>query len=323
MDEAPLHHDLAEGPETGRGVWVKCADGTRLRVVLWPAPGARGTVLIFPGRTEYCEKYGRAARSLAERGYATAAIDWRGQGLADRLLADPMVGHVGHFIDYQQDVAAFVQAVRAAGLPEPFHLIAHSMGGCIGLRALHQGLPVASAAFSAPMWGIRISAAVRPFAWGMGWAARRMGAGRGYAPGTRGESYVTSQPFAGNMLTKDPDFYAYMQRQTAAVPGLGLGGPSLHWLYEALAETNALRRMPAPPHPGLCGLGTDEQIVDPRPIREIAARWPGFDLAMFENAEHELMMERDEVRNRFFDLTTDLFDRHADKARAGAKARSG
>ena len=41
-------------------------------------------------------------------------------------------------------------------LPRPWRLLAHSMGGTIGLRALTRGVPVAAAVFSAPMWGIRV-----------------------------------------------------------------------------------------------------------------------------------------------------------------------
>jgi len=65
MQPAPLRNDLAEGPQGGSAVWVSAADGVRLRVGGWPA-GSGGTVLLFTGRTEYIEKYGRIAGLLAE-----------------------------------------------------------------------------------------------------------------------------------------------------------------------------------------------------------------------------------------------------------------
>jgi lysophospholipase len=37
-------------------------------------------------------------------------------------------------------------------------------------------------------------------------------------------------------------------------------------------------------------------------------RWPGGRLAMMEGAEHEIMMEREEVRERFFDAAAEMFD---------------
>jgi len=59
---------MAEGPEGGYALWLTADDGVRLRAVHWPKEGARGTVLLMPGRTEYCEKYGRTASELAARG---------------------------------------------------------------------------------------------------------------------------------------------------------------------------------------------------------------------------------------------------------------
>jgi len=50
----------------------------------WTGQHVKGTVLLFPGRTEYIEKYGPAAADFLARGFATVVIDWRGQGLADR-----------------------------------------------------------------------------------------------------------------------------------------------------------------------------------------------------------------------------------------------
>ena len=55
-------------------------------------------------------------------------------------------------------------APRAAACPNPAIMIAHSMGGCIGLRSLMRGLPFKAAAFSAPMWGILMAAWMRPLA---------------------------------------------------------------------------------------------------------------------------------------------------------------
>ncbi|MFN4172311.1 MAG: alpha/beta hydrolase, partial [Pseudorhodobacter sp.] len=163
-DPAPFHADLAEGPEGGHAVWLRAADGVRIRLGLWPA-GPKGRVLIFPGRTEYVEKYGPFASDLARAGYGAAAIDWRGQGLADRLAPDPMLGHVGRFSDYQRDMAAVLAHLEATDGEAPRFLLAHSMGGCIGLRALTDGrdggMAVRAAAFSAPMWGIHFSPGMR------------------------------------------------------------------------------------------------------------------------------------------------------------------
>ena len=76
------------------------------------------------------EVWPHRAALLADWNLATATFDWRGQGLADRVATDPNIGHVRRFEDYQMDVEACLKAVRSMKFPDPFHLLAHSMGGC-------------------------------------------------------------------------------------------------------------------------------------------------------------------------------------------------
>ena len=315
MESAPFYDDIADGPAGGSAHWLTASDGCRIRIGHWPAAAdspARGTVLLFPGRTEYIEKYGRAAADLAARGYATLAIDWRGQGLADRLLSDRRIGHVGRFTDYQKDVAAMVRAAEALDLPRPFHLLAHSMGGCIGLRALMERLPVASCAFTGPMWGIYIAPTTRPAAWVLSWSGARLGLGHHLAPGTKAETYVSTEPFADNTLTRDAEMFAYMQRQLAEYPDLALGGPSLRWLNEALRETARLARRAAPALPCVTFLGTNERIVDVPRIEARMAHWPQGALVPVQGGEHEVMMDTPETRKAVFDRMTAHFDAHAE-----------
>ena len=299
---APLYEDVAGGPPGGAARWLTCSDGVRIRIGFWRPEGtARGTVLLFPGRTEYIEKYGSAAGDLARRGFATLAIDWRGQGLADRLLDDTRVGHVFRFGDYQRDVEAALAAAAQLDLPRPFHLLAHSMGGCIGLRALFEGLPIESCAFSAPMWGIRIPRALLPVAYGAAYIGPLLGLSGRLMPTTKPENYVQTQDFEGNALTTDPEMYAMMRTQLAAYPALGIGGPSLQWMRESLAEVAQIARQPAPETPCVTLLGSDESIVCTDAIRTRMDGWRGGQLELIDAAQHEVMMEGPDTRARIFD----------------------
>ena len=322
MHRAPLFAEVADGPEDGCAVWLDAADGVRIRAAAWSRDAQGGTVLLFPGRTEYIEKYGRAARHFAARGLATLAVDWRGQGLADRLTGDTMSGHVAYFRDYQHDVAAVTAAAESLGLPRPWHLLAHSMGGCIGLRAVIEGLDVRSAVFSAPMWGIRMAAGLRPVAWSLAWGLRRMGMGHVYAPSTSGAHYVLSEPFETNKLTNDRGMWDHMARQLAAHPELGIGGPSLRWLHEALREMRALSREPSPALPCLTLLGSDEAIVEVPPIVERMARWPGGRLETVRGGRHETLMDTPETQARLFGLICDFYAGAGNGAATAATPRS-
>lgn len=310
FQNAPFFADVAEGPAGGEAFWVPTSDGVRIRVGVWPT-GAKGTVLLFPGRTEYIEKYGRAAGDLALRGYSTITVDWRGQGLADRPLANRVIGHVGSFSEYQLDVQAVIGAAKGLRLPEPFFLVAHSMGGCIGLRALINGLDVRSAAFSAPMWGILMPVWKRMVATVLGHVSGWTGTERRMAPGTSAKSYIADVAFAENVLTTDPEMWRYMHRQIVAHPELSLAGPSLAWLHEAMIECNRLALAPSPDLPVLTALGTAEKVVDPAQIHKRMARWPKGRLDLYEGAEHEVIMETPDRRKRFFDAAAALFQETA------------
>ncbi len=318
---APLFDDLAGVPAGGQARWVRTSDNVRIRVAFWRPQGTvRGTVLMFPGRTEYIEKYGDTVTNLARRGFATLVVDWRGQGLADRLLGDVRLGHVNIFTDYQNDVAAALRVAREIELPRPFHLIGHSMGGAIGLRAVMQGLPVQSCAFSGPMWGIHMSPVVRPFGWALSHVAPIMGMGTRLPPSTRHEGYVQAQPFANNVLTGDRDMYRLMQDHMAAHPELGLGGPTLVWLREALSECRYLARQASPALPCITFLGARETIIDCDAVRRRMAIWPGGDLDVIAGARHEVLMETPEIRTRVYDRLAALFTAAGDRARVAAPA---
>ena len=307
---APLFDEVADGPEGGIARWISTSDGVRLRLVHWPLEGAKGTVLLFTGRTEYAEKYGRAAADFAACGYATVTLDWRGQGLADRVSGDPALGHVAEFSDYQKDVAALMEALPGLRVESPLFLLAHSMGGAIGLRALHDGLPVAAAAFSAPMWGIGMPGPLRPIAWLLTGTSHLLGMVEAITPGTKSETYVLYEPFEKNKLTHDREMYDHMRRQAQAHPALMIGGPTMKWLNEALRETRRLARMPSPAVPCLTFLGSDEAIVDTARIRARMAAWPNGRLQMIEGGHHEVMMEGPAIRAQVFDACAAHFDAH-------------
>jgi lysophospholipase len=308
LTPAPLFDDMPGVPSGGAAHWVRTSDGVRIRVGHWRSDGVeRGTVLMFPGRTEYIEKYGPLAAEMGRRGFATLSVDWRGQGLADRLIRDLRVGHVDQFPDFQKDVAAVVQLAQDLELPRPWHMIGHSMSGAIGLRAVIEGLPVETCVFTGPMWGIHMSAIMRPVGWAVSHLAPKVGLGARLAPSMKYEGYVTIEPFEGNTLTTDRAMYEMMQAHLAMHPELGLGGPSLTWLREALRECRHLASLPSPDMPCLTFLGAREQIVDCPAVHRRMDLWPNGQLDVIAEAEHEVLMEAPAIRARIFDRIDELF----------------
>ena len=170
------------------------------------------------------------------------------------------------------------------------------MGGSIGLRALIEGKPFVSAAFSAPMWGIRLSTGVEPAARVVAAAARLVGRHTGYAPGTGPKTYLLAAPFEGNVLTTDEPTWDWMRQQAEAHPALTLGGPSLAWAAGAMAETRWLARQPRPRVPSLVLLGSGERIVNTAAVQSMVKGWPEARLVLLPGAEHEVLMEAPRIR---------------------------
>lgn len=305
-EPAPYRSDLALGPET-RAAWLTCSDGVRLRIGHAKADAAKGTVFLLPGRSEYLEKYGHTASDLVDAGFDVLSIDWRGQGYSDRLGAHPMVGHVGDFADFQKDWAALARYAAQQGLPKPWHMVAHSMGGCIGLRALINGADITSVVFTGPMWGIAMAPHLRPVAWLMPRIAEAIGQGHRLAAGTSIQSYVTSTAFEDNQLTSDREMFAYMHHQVEQDPNFGLGGPSYTWLKSAIEECHALADKPSPAIPALCFQGSKERIVDTTRIRDRMTTWPGGKLLLVDGAEHEVLMEGTSTRRQITGSAVSLF----------------
>ncbi len=308
MQAAPYYADIAGGPDGGAAHWLTTSDGIRIRAAHWPLTEAKGTVLIFPGRTEYIEKYGPTAKVLQANGYASLAIDWRGQGLADRMIDNRDLGHVDAFADYQNDISAVLAYAAEIGLPHPYFMIAHSMGGCIGLRAAIDGLDIKAVVFSAPMWGVAASPLVRAYAWTLSNISIALGFSSRIFPGQSEHSYVVRDPFEGNTMTGDPETWEWLRTNLVQKPDLGLGGPTLQWLNKMMRETRHLSKLPAPDLPCLTFLGTEEAIVDTGRIHARMANWNNGTLRVIQGGRHEMLTDRPEMREPIFKEMVAFFD---------------
>ena len=245
----------------------------RLRAVVWRG-GRRGTAVIFPGRTEFAEKYGRVAASWWRAASRCWSIDWRGQGLSDRHPgnADARARRGLPHLPARRRGAA--RARRAAlDLPGPRYLVAHSMGGCIGLRTLLERADFCGAVFSAPMWHLQMKAATRELTAKMTRLANLVGprraadAGDAAAADGDGDQLLRQRADLGRgrlRLVPRPDH--------RATPSWRSAGPSMQWTYAALEEMARLYVAPLPRLPMLVLLGSEETVVSPSIIRSQVAK---------------------------------------------------
>ncbi|MDJ0721865.1 MAG: alpha/beta hydrolase [Desulfobacterales bacterium] len=289
-------------------------DGLRIR---WgyraPSPGGpRGSIILLNGRTEYLEKYAETADDLHRRGWAVYSMDWRGQGLSGRLSPNRLKGHVGRFRDYLEDLARFVDLARSHGAAPPFVLLAHSMGGHIGLRFLRERRhPFACAVLTSPMIDIELPAVPRRLLRGFVRVALQLGGAKAFVPGGRGFARRDGI-FEDNPLTSDPERFRRRLSDLAANPRLAVGGVTYGWLNAAL---DSIERVRAPAFargldiPVLLARATEERIVSCEAQARFCRRTPDCRLVDVPGARHELLMEIDRHRQVFwqaFDAFTAL-----------------
>jgi lysophospholipase len=280
---------------------IKTPDGVALRFARFAPPaGRRGTVCIFPGRSEWIEKYFETVRDLRNRGFAVAILDWRGQGLSDRPLRDRYKGYVGSFAEFDVDLETFMREVVLPDCPPPIFGLAHSMGGTILIRAVGRGQRwFDRVVLSAPMLGIAMANA-------MSIAALRFmrigGFGSMYLPG-RYPGVIDLRPFAGNILTSDPVRFARNAAIVEAEPALGLGGPTVAWCDAAF---RAMRTIREPSYaarirqPMLIVAAGRDAIVSNNAIEDFATLLRAGSHLVVVGAQHELLMEQDRYRTQFW-----------------------
>jgi lysophospholipase len=297
---APLL-SIPEAPAPpGKAETVAGHGGVPLRAALFDAEQPRGSVVLSPGRTEPIEKYYEVIGELTGRGFSVLAHDWRGQGRSHRLLEDRLAGHAGSWRDFIEDLRAIL-SVYDARLPRPWLAVGHSMGGCLTLLALQEGLgPFAGAVLSAPMLRIR---GLEP-EWFVTLAAGLMtAAGLGSRP-LPGKLYdPLEDAFDGDRLTHDPARYRRHKAQLRADPDLALGHPTWGWLDFALEagrlarSPSRLERVQAPV--AIVAAGQD-RLVDSAASRRAAGALPRGRYVLAEAAFHEVLMETDERRAVFW-----------------------
>jgi lysophospholipase len=287
---------VPDGAVAGR---IVTPDGAELRFARWDALGRnRGTVCVFGGRGEFIEKYFETVNELRQRGFAVAAMDWRGQGHSSRQLPDPRKGHVEDFAEYEIDLEVFMQQVVRPNCPQPHFALTHSMGGAVVLRAAHSGKRWFERAFLvAPMLDFPRIWIARPLRVLLR-ALRLAGFGNRYVPGGNIDGGRTSR-FAGNPLTSDPARYARNAAIVAHDPTLGISGPTVAWLdaaFDAIAAFQAADYPSQIDQPTLMLAAEADSIVASAAIKRFAARLPAGSHRLIEGAKHEILQEQDSCR---------------------------
>ncbi len=283
---------------------LKTPDGVNLRFARWlPPAGRKGTVVLLQGRAEWIEKYFETVRDLRARGFAVATLDWRGQGLSDRLLGDRHKGYVRDFADYDTDLETFIHEIVLPDCPPPLFALGHSTGATVLIRAAHRGRRwFDRMVLIAPLIGLQGFPATST-ARLIVRTLRLAGFGGMYVPNAGETGIIHAQPFVGNILTSDPVRYARNAAILEAEPALALGEPTVAWTDAAYRTMRTMQERTYPAQirqPILIIAAGSDVLVSNLAIEDFATLLRAGSHLVVAGAKHELLMEQDRFRTQFW-----------------------
>lgn len=276
--------------------------GKRLRYALFRTETRpqKGTVILLTGRNECIEKYFETVRSLMARGFMVVVMDWRGQGLSDRVIPDPRPGHVNDFSTYVGDLDQLFADVILPDCRGPYYVLAHSTGSLVALLAApNLQNRVRRMVLIAPLLdvddlplsldNVRRVTGLLSFAG----FARRYASGGAWKP----------TPFEKNVVTSDRRRYERNTLLYTTHPQLALGGPTVRWMHCA---SSASRRVSDPDYmaklriPTLFIAAGADTVVSTRAVERYAHRLRCGDSVTIDGARHEILQETDAVLAQFW-----------------------
>jgi lysophospholipase len=293
-------------PENRAPAHIQClrvhtADKTGLRAAFVSPPKPKGTVLILQGRAEFIERYFETMHDLIARGYAVATFDWRGQGGSDRVLKDQIKGHINDFSEFDADLDAIYSRVLVAHCPKPYFALAHSTGGLVLLRSLRGKKWLERAVITSPLLGFRYGRWPRAIARGLALGVPAIGLGAANLPGFS-KWPLKREYFDNNVLTSSRKRWDRDITTIEQYHELVTGAPTYGWLRAAILSTDEIMAWPrrrGPSCPTLIAMAGLDRVVDNDSTKAFTERVPGFSLFTIADSRHEILNEKDNIRQHF------------------------
>ncbi len=280
-------------------------DGLSIRFARWDTTAERrlGTICLFQGRTEFIEKYFETITDLRRRGFAVAAMDWRGQGGSSRLLKNPAKGHAENFAHHDEDVRRFMSEIVLPDCPPPYYCLAHSMGGHLVLRLAQTKVCWWDRiVLTAPMIRFAGSERSNSARCALAEAATLFGLGDAFIPGGKPDVWEPNA-LEENLLTSDRLRHERALEVVQAAPYLGIGSPTIGWVAAAcssISTVNSAAFMDSIKVPILIIAAGNDQIVSTPAIERFASRLKNCTRIVVAGAKHEILQERDQLREQFW-----------------------
>ena len=269
----------------------------------------KGIVILLGGRAEYLEKHLETVKDLTSRGLDVCGMDWRGQGLSTRVLKNRFKGFVEDYDEYVKDLRKLFDIlskhfVDVYDTDLPVILLAHSMGGHICLRFIHDYPDfVDKVVLVSPMIDIFSVAIVNLAVRKIVNVAVTSGLKKAYAIG-KTDKHQGQMRFNGNRLTSDYTRFANRIRDIEQNPNLALGGVTYGWLdatFKSIDLVTSLGYVEEIRTPILFVSASDDKVVSVQAQIKVCSRISNGQFISIEGALHEILHEKDSLRDKFFE----------------------
>ncbi len=298
------NYSVAQESKSSIYNFMTTSDNQRIRYGIWYSHNEkkRGSVILLNGRKEFMEKYAETIHELNQRGFNVYSLDWRGQGLSSRMLANTHKGFIKNYDSYINDLNLFVRKIVQPDAEIPLVILAHSMGGHIALRFIHDHPEIAhKIVLVSPMIDISTTPLPGWFVRLIAWIAIRADLDHAYIIGS---GNYTVEKFKGNRLTSDPERFMDENRAITENPDLALGGVTYGWLsatfesIDILIEPGFSKKITTPILTVSAGC---DRVVSIKAQKAICSLLPNCRFTEITGARHEILKETDAVRSIFWD----------------------
>ena len=285
--------------------YLNCAKGVAIRYHRWllTTQQSIGTIILLGGRKEFLEKYVETANDLNRLGFDVYSFDWRGQGLSTRSLSDKTKGFVNDYREYVFDLNEFVDKVVPSHTNKPIYFLAHSMGAHILLLFLKRSsIPIEGAILSAPMLDISTDPYPKWLVRLLIRLAIKLKGHHFVVPGSR-KRLEREVQFDNNPLTSDPQRFNVEKKALAANPELAVESITFGWLSATMRSIDILKSpgfLETITTPMLIVSAGFDRIVSVKAQKDACHRLPNCRLAMISDSQHEILMESDVIRDKFW-----------------------
>ena len=298
-------------PAGGTFIYIPMQDNKNIRLAYWQLPKTnkecRGTVLLQQGHNEFIEKYYETIQDLIDRNFNVISFDWRGQGMSDRMINNKNKQYVEDFSIHCQDLTFIINEIIYNKFPKPLIGIGHSMGGHLLLLSQENNQDkFSSIILSAPMLGFKyekllflISNLIMYF--------------------TDKESYFylskpnmgKETPFEQNDLTSDYKRYERTQKLVRKKNQIRLWGVTNAWVNAAKNSLLKIRKKKwlTKIDVSVCIVNPlNDRVVCPKETIKMAKKLNNCKIINVKDCEHEILMEKDQLRAIFWRVFDDVLD---------------